>query len=331
MEKMSENLEVNIPERLLKREQERIMAMEKRQEEKDDKESDGFSDTFNNNYNRIKRMINEIEENVKGAKEELKEKFADINKQILHLNHIIVDAKIFLTSYDMKSYNNRLQELTEEVNSLETKLLPRRKFGFKKTEKNKTVGQGDKKDVINQKVKAEDNVDYVKKTPDYVVEKDIGFYDRSNETLELAREDICKKPVSLSNIDSCIVKVNGNASTIHVNNIKKSKIYLGPVSNSVFVENCTDSTLYLACHQLRMHTSCNTRVYLHVTSRPIIEHCKQIGFAPAYEFNAELYDLSGLDKTKNHWDEVDDFNWLSIEEKSPNWFVIPEKDRQNME
>lgn len=331
-ENISLGQEVNIPERLLKREQERISAIEKRQEKKGDKEHDGFSNMFNENYDKIKGMINEIDVDPNSGsvnKEELKEKFADINKQILLLNHVIVDAKIFLTSYDMKIYNNKLQELTEQCNILETKLLPRKKFGFKKVDKVKLGGQGDKTDEAEKKILPKDEVDFVKPRQ-HEEETYIGFYNRSNETLELPSEDVHKKPVSLSNIDSCVVKVNGNASTIHLNNIKNSQIFLGPVSNSVFIDNCTDSTLYLACHQLRMHTSHKCSVYLHVTSRPIIEHCKNIGFAPAVNIDPVLLQLAGLDEGTNHWNEVDDFNWLSVEEKSPNWYVIEETDRKNM-
>lgn len=329
MEKTPENTSstqgVSIPERILKREQERILAQEKRQEEREDKEGYGFSKTFNDNFNKIKDVISDMDENgEKVNKDELRMNFADINKQILLLNHIIVDAKIYLTSYEMKTCSNKLTELTEHCNTLEAKLLPRKKFGFRKLEKSKPKEQGDK---IEQS-ESKDNVDFVKSTPQHEGEKDIGFYNRSNETLILPNEEIHRKPVSLSNIDACVVKVDGNASTIHMNNIRRSKIYLGPVSNSVFIENCSNSTLHLACHQLRMHTSDNCKVYLHVGSRPIIEHCKGIGFAPAFHIDKDLFQESGLDDGKNHWDEVDDFNWLS-EEKSPNWFVIEEADRES--
>uniref|UniRef100_A0A8D8Q2W8 Tubulin-specific chaperone C n=1 Tax=Cacopsylla melanoneura TaxID=428564 RepID=A0A8D8Q2W8_9HEMI len=320
--------EVNIPEKLLKRDQERQIAMGKRQEERGGREGDGFSDTFNEHYNQIKIIISEMEEGTNDNKEKLIERFADVSKQLLLLNHTIIDAKIFLPSYDMKMYNNKLQDLTEHANVLEAKLLPRKKFGFKKADKVKpTSGEGDKIEETVKDVKNKDAVDFVKKSYGYET-KDIGFRDKNNETLELSGEDVNKKPISLSNIDSCTIKVNGNASTVHMNNIRNSTIYLGPVSNSVFIDTCTDSTLYFACHQMRMHTSVNTCVYLHVTSRPIIENCKGIGFAPVVDIDSELFQMSGLDANKNHWNEVDDFNWLSVEEKSPNWFVIQDNDQK---
>ena len=36
---------------------------------------------------------------------------------------------------------------------------------------------------------------------------------------------------------------------------------------------------------------------------------------------------SGLDRNKNNWNNIDDFNWLSVNEHSPNWTVIEESKR----
>ena len=40
-----------------------------------------------------------------------------------------------------------------------------------------------------------------------------------------------------------------------------------------------------------------------------------------------ILQMSGLDKTKNNWNKIDDFNWLSANEPSPNWKVIEESNR----
>lgn len=323
----SSQKEVHIPERFLKREQERQQALEKRQEERQNKEGVGFGSTFNENFNQIKNQIQEMsngDQVDESGKEELKEKFAEVNRQILLLNHAILDAKIFLASYDMKAYNSKLVELTEQCNALESKLLPRKKFGFRKVEKTKLNVVRDQ-GLDSDKLEEKDSVDFVK--PHHEGEKNIGFYNRKNETLHLTSEEVNKKPIALSDIEDCTVRITGNASAVHMNNISKSTILLGPVSNSVHIENCTDSTLYLACHQFRMHTSDNCHLYLHCGSQPVIEYSRGIGFAPALNLDEELFKLSGLDR-KNLWDHVQDFNWLS-DEKSPNWFIIEESEREN--
>ena len=80
-----------------------------------------------------------------------------------------------------------------------------------------------------------------------------------------------------------------------------------------------------------MHHCSNVSVYLHCSSRPIIEDCTGIRFAPLPDSYA---DLLGPQKRKegeatpgrNQWDQVDDFKWLKSE-KSPNWEVMKEGDK----
>ena len=58
------------------------------------------------------------------------------------------------------------------------------------------------------------------------------------------------------------------------------QIYLGPCCTSVYVEECSNMTIFLACHQLRIHRSHNCLCYVRVNSHPIIEDCTGFGFAP---------------------------------------------------
>lgn len=75
-----------------------------------------------------------------------------------------------------------------------------------------------------------------------------------------------------------------------------------------------------------MHTSNNMDIYLHVTSEPIIEDCTDMRFAPygqvlPSEQLDRLFEIAQLDKTKNFYDNVKDFNWLR-QQQSPNWRVL---------
>jgi len=53
-------------------------------------------------------------------------------------------------------------------------------------------------------------------------------------------------------------------------------------------------------------------------------------FAPftwTYDGLEADYAESQLDKTRNTWAEVDDFNWLNPLKHSPNWSILPEEER----
>lgn len=46
-----------------------------------------------------------------------------------------------------------------------------------------------------------------------------------------------------------------------------------------------------------------------------------------YEGMNEEFHKANLDMETNYWYQVDDFNWLSSEEHSPNWKLLPEEQR----
>jgi Tubulin binding cofactor C len=57
-------------------------------------------------------------------------------------------------------------------------------------------------------------------------------------------------------------------------------LLLSPCCTSAYMELCSDCTIFVACHQLRIHTSHRCNLYVQVNSHPIIEDCTALGFAP---------------------------------------------------
>lgn len=73
-------------------------------------------------------------------------------------------------------------------------------------------------------------------------------------------------------------------------------------------------------------------IYIHVTSRTIIEDSRGIKVAPYnwhYEDQESHFNLAGLNPNTNNWDSVDDFNWLSSEKHSPNWSILDNDSRNS--
>lgn len=121
---------------------------------------------------------------------------------------------------------------------------------------------------------------------------------------------------------------------IRVDGLTRCTVYTGAVGGSVLLHKCTDCTLMLASRQVRLHTSTRCDFYLHVHSRPIIEHCSALRFAPyPLAFPALAGDLvaAGLQPLGQlpaaaMWREVDDFDWHKVQ-ASPNWSVLPPAQR----
>jgi Tubulin binding cofactor C len=68
--------------------------------------------------------------------------------------------------------------------------------------------------------------------------------------------------------------------SVRLEKMTKCRIFLGPCCTSVYIEECSEVEVFLACHQLRIHKSHNCQLYVRVNSHPIIEDCTGFGFAP---------------------------------------------------
>ncbi|EYU23996.1 hypothetical protein ABFS82_12G011600 [Erythranthe guttata] len=58
------------------------------------------------------------------------------------------------------------------------------------------------------------------------------------------------------------------------------KVYVGVVMSSVLIEGAEVCVFVLGAHQIRIHNAKNCDFYLRVRSRPIIEDCNGVRFAP---------------------------------------------------
>ena len=128
---------------------------------------------------------------------------------------------------------------------------------------------------------------------------------------------------TLFNLRRCVVDMSSPTSSgkafagLTLKNIKESLIICGHVSGAAHLTNVHNSVIVVASRQFRMHDSTKCDVYLHATSRPIIEDCTDIQFAPL----PGVYATKEDDDTPNQWHNVDDFKWLR-NEPSPNWSTL---------
>ena len=135
--------------------------------------------------------------------------------------------------------------------------------------------------------------------------------------------DMSKPTASVRRSSVTGEKVQGRAfQTLTIKNTKDSLLICGHVHGAAHVTNLTNSVVVVASRQFRMHNSRDCDVYLLCASRPIIEDCSRIRFAPLPENYMSAEDES----VENLWQSVDDFKWLKAE-PSPNWSELPEEKR----
>jgi hypothetical protein len=157
---------------------------------------------------------------------------------------------------------------------------------------------------------------------------------------------------SLTSLRRCVVDMSVPTSStsgghafagLTLRNIRDSLVICGHVNGPAHVTDVQNSVIVTTCRQFRMHDCKDVDVYLLCTSRPIIEDCRNVRFAPLpqsmvrysfwYPNKVSHHDptliccplqlLSNDDLTQNKFDQVDDFKWLKAEH-SPNWSVLPQ-------
>ena len=118
----------------------------------------------------------------------------------------------------------------------------------------------------------------------------------------------------IDSTENAVIDISSiKCSTLHVKKVTGTVIK-AQVGTSIFIDELKDCEIHVKCQQLRMHTSEKCRIHLDCSTRAIIEDSQEIVFSPL---------LPGITQVDN-WQNVDDFNWLSKVEQSPN-FSFSEK------
>lgn len=322
------NTAVNVPESVLRRDQARLEEAERRRNVKErqtvkEEKSDFFTSTFNAEKTAVEEMLSISNSDRDIAAKTLEE----VTVKIQLLQKFLNDSMMFLTQYEIRQAQASMQKLQSSLAEKRELLLPKKKFAFR----SRNAAASKQPEPSQQTTdKSAADVGAIVVVDAAVSVYQCGFSNAENEVLIKQAEDIQQQDVLLSHLTNCKVRLYGCPSTLHIKNVRNCEILCGPVSSSVFVDQCTDSTLVLSCQQLRTHNTTATQIYVHVTSRAIIEDCHGVRFAPytwTYPGIQDHFKVAGLDPNRNNWTDVDDFNWLAAGTPSPNWTVIPETER----
>ncbi|KAM9461950.1 tubulin-specific chaperone C [Clarias gariepinus] len=322
--------DVKVPESVLRRDQARLEELERRKNVKESQEvSEEKVCYFRASFSAEKTAIEELLSScTQTDRQNATKVLEEATNMLQRLQKFLNDSTIFLTKYELRQAQESLQQLQGSIAEKRAEGMPKKKFAFR----SRGAGASQQAAVPSAGTEGEPKADPGQTVVDSVgrSEQQCGFSNAHDEVLIKKSEEIQQRDVLLSHLTNCKVRLYGSPSTLHIKNVRGCQILSGPVSSSVFIDECKDSTLVLACQQLRTHNTTSTQIYLHVTSRAIIEDCHGVSFAPfnwKYDLLEDDFQVSGLDPKRNNWAQVDDFNWLAAETPSPNWAVLPEDKR----
>lgn len=155
------------------------------------------------------------------------------------------------------------------------------------------------------------------------------FRGEQGKTLVKERGTASTGDFALANLQDCTVSLLNDMSALWVSGLTNCKVLASPVAGAIFLDHCTNCTFIIASRQIRIHNSHDCSYYLHTASHPIIEHCKGMRFAPynlSQQDTGDRFQEAQLNQQDNHWQEIDDFDWLRAQQ-SPNWSIIPVEER----
>ncbi|KAM6323823.1 tubulin-specific chaperone C [Aegotheles albertisi] len=311
-----------LPERLQRREAARQQGVERQRQKKEaqvvkEEQSEFFVAAFAREREAVEALL---------AAGSLEEAAA----RLQGLQRLLTESVRFLATYEVRQGQEAVARLQAELAARRQQLQPKKKFAFRALKKEAAPGSEQRPAEPAPPAAAAPAPGHGSAEGEAAGPPLCGFSGAEDEELELGPAELLQRDVELSGLRGCRVRLRGNANTLRVRDCRGCTVLCGPVSTSVVVDGCSDCLLALACQQLRTHRTRGSRFYVHVTCRAIIEDCTKVSFAPyawSYPGIERDFESSGLDRSSNNWNVVDDFNWLVTDKPSPNWSLIPEQER----
>ncbi|KAK0684579.1 TBCC protein, partial [Pygoscelis papua] len=311
-----------LPERLRRREAERQQGVERQRQKKEaqvvkEEQSEFFVAAFAREREAVEALL------AAGPLEEASARLQGLQK-------LLTESVRFLAPYEVRQGQEAVARLQGDLAARRQQLQPKKKFAFRALKKEAAPGSEPRPAEPARPAAAAPAPGYGPAEGEAGGPPLCGFSGAEDEELELGPAELLQRDVVLSELRGCRVLLRGNANTLRMRDCRGCTVLCGPVSTSALVDGCSDCLLVLACQQLRSHRTRDCRFYVQVTSRAVIEDCTKISFAPyawSYPGIERDFESSGLDRNRNNWNLVDDFDWLATDKPSPNWSLIPEQER----
>ncbi|TEB26814.1 TBCC-domain-containing protein [Coprinellus micaceus] len=264
----------------------------------------------------------------------------DLSTRLAKLSKSLSDAATSLPSYDQRLYSAQVKSIEEKVEAFRTAAKPKLRFAFKRkvvadpvapppiasttaplgglvTPNESPAGsssEGKTRNLPNPElVSLPKGLELSNHSKRYLTWADLPLSVTPNSAPDLA----------ISNLNRCIVNLlpqtdgRSKFSALHIRDLSDCVLLLPLNEGSALIHDVKNCVLVLGCHQFRMHTSTHADVYLHITSKPIIETCSNIRFAtyPARLAPQLLHELPQSPFT------VQDFSHIRAT-PSPNFSLI---------
>jgi hypothetical protein len=122
------------------------------------------------------------------------------------------------------------------------------------------------------------------------------------ETLLKDPDTIRGTPFKIYDLENCTVYLMDRSRTLSVSDVWNSRLFLGPVSENCYLQDCHDCTISVACKQFTAKNLTSCTVFLFCSTKPVLESCSglKIGsYNYAYPHQDQHFIGARLDISKN--------------------------------
>jgi len=256
--------------------------------------------------------------------EELETMLSEVQTSFTTLSTDTAEKSLHLPAYDQRQMQIALKELQQTMSDTRLVCMPPTKFSFKSKRKAKK----------NKEAKPEAAGPSAAAPAEAPIQLDLpeqpSIRDKVGEQIYMVNEG--KQDLNIANCRDCTITIRGVVGAMYISNVVNCSLWIGPVGAGMLVEKAEQCKFFVSAHQLRIHNALQTDFYCLTNSPPIIEHCKEVRFAPyvmAYDgLDADL-ETTGISRSASadNWNDVKDFDWLR-QQHSPNWSAIPDEERE---
>lgn len=259
----------------------------------------------------------------------------DITSRLFELQRSVAAASYFLPAFEIRNLSAIASELRNELESARATRLPRVPFQF--SDPNVIVVVDDPlkqglttRERLAESASSQDHAAALAASTSYT-DPETTLSNMTGARIIRCAQDLRGKDWMLANLTDCTVLLHGPIQALYLHNLRNCHLEAGPVSGGTLGEGIESCTLMVATHQLRLHHTQHTDVYVRPGSDPIIEHCSNVRFGPLdplpYGGYGAALDTARIARNSAQWRQVQDFQFPG-HVQSPNWSVIPDAERK---
>jgi predicted RNase H-like nuclease (RuvC/YqgF family) len=170
-----------------------------------------FWKNFRHRFGEIEAEISHLSSN----DDSLRAHLDTLKRSCQALQQEVTDATLYLPKYSLKRAQEQLSQLRTLLSTREDELAPKKKFSFSSRKKEANVdGVVAPTPAVKSSFKPLSSVDE---------KSTVGFCNVTNETLKLTDDAIRHCDVELSDLDDCIVHIQGSPPSVHISRLSNTK------------------------------------------------------------------------------------------------------------